>query len=129
MSRPINKAIILGNLGSDPILRYTQKGVAFTHFSVATTKTFITENGDKKEETLWHRTAAWGKTAENCVKYLKKGSRVYLEGVMKPTTWTDKEGITHKGTEITISEINFLGGGRGRANESASSTETLAIMQ
>lgn len=122
MSNAVNKVILLGNLGSEPELRYTQKGSAVMNFSLATSRDVKLANGDWKEETQWHRAVMWGKRAETCAKYLTKGSRVYVEGVLKPTTWTDKEGVAHKSTEITVEEIKFLGGGKGRVNESEATT-------
>lgn len=110
MNAAVNKIILVGNLGSDPELRHTQKGNAVLNLSLATSRGVRGSAGDWKEETSWHRVTVWGKRAEICAKYLKKGNRVYVEGILKPATWVDKEGITHKSAEITVEEIKFLGG-------------------
>ncbi len=106
----VNKVILVGNLGHNPELRYTSKGNAVLSFSLATTRDFKLANGDKKEETYWHRATVWGKRAEVCNTHLQKGSRVFIEGILQSKSWTDKEGHSHKSSEILVEDIKFLGG-------------------
>ena len=118
--KAVNKVILLGNLGADPELRYTGTGSAVLNFSLATSKDVKTAEGKWEEAADWHKATLWGKRAVSCSKYLKKGSRVYIEGILRPSTWKDKEGVSHKGTEIKVNDIKFLGG-VNRVNESETS--------
>lgn len=113
----VNKVILVGNLGQDPELRYTAKGNAVINLSLATTRDVKQAEGEWKEETSWHRAVVWGKRAEVCAEHLRKGSRVYVEGILQPKTWVDKEGVSHRSTEILVDEIKFLGG-KSRENDS-----------
>jgi len=106
----VNKVILVGNLGRDPELRYTQSGQAVANFTVATTERFSTRDGDRQERTEWHRIVTWGKTAELCAQYLSKGRSVYLEGRLQTREWEDKEGQKRRTTEITAQTVQFLGG-------------------
>ncbi len=106
----VNKVIIVGNLGQDPEVRYTQSGSAVANFSVATSETFTDKAGEKQERTEWHRIVAWGKTAELCGEYLQKGRQVYLEGKLQTRQWDDKEGQKRYTTEIIAQQVTFLGG-------------------
>ncbi len=119
----VNKVILVGNLGSKPELRHTQKGNPVMNISLATSRGVRGADGIWKEETLWHRATIWGKRAETCAKYLQKGNRVYIEGLLKPSNWTDKEGTVHKSAEITVEEIKFLGG-KNQANHFEETSET-----
>ena len=106
----VNKAIVLGNLGQDPELRYTQTGMAVCSFSVATTEYRTDREGNKQENTEWHRITVWGKTAENCSKYLSKGSKVFVEGRMHTNSWDDKQtGQKRYSKEIVASNVQFIG--------------------
>ena len=107
---PVNKAIVLGNLGQDPEVRYTQGGQAVASFSVATSETFNDKNGERQERTEWHKIVAWGKTAELCGEYLRKGRQVYVEGRLQTRQWEDKEGQKRYTTEIVAQNVQFLGG-------------------
>jgi len=107
----VNKVILVGHVGQDPELRHTAKGSAVLSLSVATNRDIKTADGLTKEETHWHRATVWGKRAESCAKYLSKGSRVYVEGILQMKSWTDKDGQNRKSTEILVDEIKFLGGG------------------
>ena len=98
----VNKAILIGNLGRDPELRYTQNGTAVASFTLATT-----EKSKEKEFTEWHRVVAWGRTAEVCAQYLNKGSKVYIEGRIQTREW-EKDGQKHKTTEIVALNVRFL---------------------
>ncbi len=106
----INKAIIVGNLGRDPEIRYMSDGTAVTNFSVATTETWKDrQTGEKREKTEWHRIVAWRQLGELCGKYLSKGRQVYVEGKLQTRSW-EKDGVTHYMTEIVASDVQFLGG-------------------
>ena len=107
----VNKVIIVGNLGKDPEVRYMANGDAACNFSVATTESWKDKTtGEKKEETEWHRVSVFGKLAEICGQYLKKGSQVYVEGSLKTRKWTDKEGQEKYTTEVRCSQMAMLGG-------------------
>lgn len=109
----VNKAILIGNLGRDPELRYTQNGQAVTNFSLATSENWTDKSGERTERTEWHRIVAWGKTAELCAQYLSKGRTVYIEGRLQTRDWEDKEGVKRQTTEIVANTVQFLGGPRG----------------
>ena len=112
MSRGINKVILIGHLGKDPEVRYTQGGQAVATLSVATSESWLDKaSGEKKERTEWHRVVLWGKAAENAGKYLTKGRQVYVDGKIQTREWQDKEGQKRFTTEIVGQEIQFLGGG------------------
>ena len=110
----INKAIIVGNLGADVELRYTQSGTPVASFRVATTERWKGQDGQMQEQTEWHSCNAWGKLAEICGKYLQKGSKVYVEGSINTRKWQDKTGSDRYSTEIKVREMKMLdsrGGG------------------
>ncbi len=109
----VNKAIIVGNLGRDPELRYTQGGSPVCQLSVATTRAYTNKNNDRVEETEWHRIVVWGKSAEHCNNYLSKGRQVYVEGRIQTRSYEDKEGIKRYSTEIVADTVQFLGGRGG----------------
>lgn len=107
--------IIVGNLGRDPEMRYTPSGQAVTNFNVATNRKYTTSDGNQVEETTWFRVSTWGKTAEVCNQYLKKGSKVLVEGRLKPDpdtgsprTFTRQDGTTGASFEITANQVQFL---------------------
>lgn len=104
----INKAIILGNIGNDPETKYTQDGKAITSFSVATSEKWKDKNGQPNEKTEWHRITCFGKLAEIAEKYLKKGSKVYIEGSIKTDKWKDKDGNDRYTTGIIAKEMQML---------------------
>jgi len=104
----VNKVILIGNLGRDPELRYTQGGVSVCNFTVATSERFTDKQGEKVEKTEWHRIVAWAKTAELAAQYLSKGSKVYLEGSLQTRDWEDKDGHKRQTTEINARSIQFL---------------------
>jgi len=111
----INKAILIGNLGSDPELRYTQSGTPVASFSVATTRRWKDKEGQQQEETEWHKIVAWTRLAEICGEYLNKGSKVYIEGRLQTRKWQDKNGNDRYTTEIVAQEMKMLSprGGSG----------------
>ena len=116
----INKAIIVGNLGADPEIRYTQSGTAVASFRVATTERWKGQDGQMQEQTEWHSCNAWGKLAEICGKYLQKGSKVYVEGSINTRKWQDKSGNDRYSTEIKVREMKMLDS-RGGGDRSGSS--------
>lgn len=114
----VNKAILIGNLGRDPELRYTQNGQAVVNFTLATTENWNDRaSGEKQERTEWHRIVAWGRTGELCAQYLSKGRTVYIEGRIQTREWEDKEGQKRRTTEINAHTVQFLGGQRGAGGE------------
>lgn len=113
----INKVILIGNLGRDPELRYTQGNNAVTTLSVATTRVYTNRNNERVEETEWHRVTLWGKDAENANKYLTKGRQVYVEGRLQTRKYEDKDGVTRYSTDIVGETIQYLGGRGGGGEE------------
>ncbi len=106
----INKAILIGRLGRDPEVRYTQGGRAVANFSIATSREWKDkETGEKREETDWHNIVAWGRLGEICGEYLSKGKQVYIEGRLQTRSW-EKDGIKRYTTEIVANDVQFLGG-------------------
>jgi single-strand DNA-binding protein len=106
----INKVILIGNLGRDPELRYTQGGSAVTNFTLATNEKWKDKDGNNQERTEWHRIVVWGRSAENCAQYLQKGSSVFIEGRLQTREWEDKEGNKRQTTEINAASVQFLSG-------------------
>lgn len=109
----VNKVILIGNLGRDPELKSTQSGAAVCNFSIAATEKWKGKDGDWQESTEWHKITAWGKQAENCDKYLNKGSSVYVEGRLETRSWDGKDGEKKYSTDIVAQKVVFLGGGQG----------------
>jgi single-strand DNA-binding protein len=105
----LNKAILIGRLGKDAELRYTVNGTAIASFSVATNETFKDKEGKPVEQTYWHKVVAWGKLAEICGQYLKKGGHVCIEGSMKTRSYEDKSGVKRTVTEIVAESMKMLG--------------------
>lgn len=111
MSGSINKVILIGNLGRDPELSYSQNGTARARFSMATSERFKDrQDGSDREEVEWHNVVVFGKTAENVGKYLTKGRSAYVEGKLKTRTY-EKDGQKHYMTEVIAFSVVFLGGG------------------
>lgn len=109
----VNKVILVGNLGRDSEMRYTANGSAVATLNLATTEKW-TKDGEKKEQTEWHRVIVWGKTAESLHEYLTKGKQVYVEGKLTTRKWTDKDGKDRYSTEIKADRVTLLGGGSKR---------------
>lgn len=106
----LNKVMIIGNLGRDPEVSYTPSGLAICKFSVATTDVRVDRNsGERNERTEWHRITVFGKTAENCGRFLAKGRQVYVEGRLQTSSY-EKDGITRYSTDIIANQVTFLGG-------------------
>ncbi|MBE0642918.1 MAG: single-stranded DNA-binding protein [Bacteroidetes bacterium] len=118
MAYGLNKVMLIGHLGSDPELRYTEGNVPVATFNVATNESYKDQNGNLVDRTEWHRCVAWRKLAELFGEYLKKGSKVYLEGKLQTRQWDDKDGNKRYTTEIVISDFTFLDskGGGGQQN-------------
>ncbi len=111
----VNKVILVGNLGRDPELRYTQGGQPVANFTLATNESWNKKDGSGREErTEWHRIVAWGRTAELCAQYLAKGRTVYIEGRLQTREWENKEGQKQRTTEVVAQTVQFLGSGQGR---------------
>ena len=108
----MNRAIIVGNLGGDPEVRYTPSGTAVANFTVATTERYTKKDGEKQEQTEWHRIVAWGKLAEICGEYLNKGSKVAVAGRIQTREWEDKDGNKRWTTEIIANDVEFHGGNK-----------------
>lgn len=108
MSRGLNKAILIGNLGNDPEVRYTQEGSPVTTINIATTENWKNKSGERQEQTEWHRVVFFGKLAEIADEFLHKGSKVYIEGKIRTNKWQDKEGRDRYTTEIIANEMLML---------------------
>src|SRR5206468_2877105 len=109
----VNKVILVGNLGRDAELRYTPGGAAVSTLNIATTEVFKDREGQKKEDTQWHRVILWGKTAESLQDYLTKGKQIYVEGKLQTRKWKDKEGVDRYTTEVKGDRVVLLSGGGG----------------
>jgi single-strand DNA-binding protein len=109
----VNKVILVGNLGRDAELRYTPGGAAVSTLNIATTEVFKDREGQKKEDTQWHRVILWGKTAESLQDYLTKGKQIYVEGKLQTRKWKDKDGNDKYTTEVRGDRVVLLSGGGG----------------
>lgn len=121
MARGVNKVIAIGNLGADPETRYLPSGAAVTNFNMAVSETWKDkQTGEQKERTEWMKVEVWGKTAEACAEYLRKGSQCYVEGKMQTDKWQDNEGNDRWTTKVRADNVQFLGGkGEGGGNRPA----------
>lgn len=118
MSSGVNKAILVGNLGGDPEVRSTGGGTPVANFTIATNESFKTRDGERNERTEWHRIVAFGKLAEICGQYLKKGKQVYIEGRIQTRQWEDRSGNKRYTTEVVCNQMVML----GRAGDAPYST-------
>jgi len=126
----LNKAMLIGRLGQDPEVRYTQSNTAVANFSLATNERYKDRNGEYQERTEWHRIVAWGRTAEICQEYLNKGSLVYIEGPIQTREWEDKDGQKKYTTEVKALTMQMLdsrgdspmGGGNSSAPQKQAKT-------
>ena len=105
----VNKAILIGNLGADPEIRYTPSGMAVATFRIATSETWTNKEGQRETRTEWHRIVAFGKLAEICGEYLSKGKQVYIEGRITTRQWDDRDGNRRYTTEIVANTLQMLG--------------------
>jgi len=123
----INKAILIGNLGSDPELRYTSNGTAVASFNIATTERFKDKSGEQQERTEWHSIVCWGRMGELANEYLRKGRSVYIEGRIQTRNYEDKDGIKRYKTEIVAQQMQFLGGRGQEEQRTGSSGDTSSV--
>jgi len=107
--RGLNKVIIIGHVGKDPEIRYTQSGTAVANFSVATSESWKNKTGENQERTEWHNIIAWEGLAKVCDQYLRKGRQVYVEGKIQTRKWKDNRGNDRRSTEIVANNIIMLG--------------------
>jgi single-strand DNA-binding protein len=114
MSDGLNKVMLIGNLGQDPELRFTQGGQAVLNLRVATNESYLNRDNERQERTEWHSVIIWGKRGEGLNKVLSKGKQLYIEGRLQTRSWEDKQGQKRYTTEIVATEIVLLGGGAGR---------------
>src|SRR5262245_56281315 len=113
MADGLNRVMLLGNLGADPDLRFTQNGQAVLHMRLATTETYLDRDKVRKERTDWHNVVVWGKRGEALAKFLNKGSSIFVEGSLRTSSYDDREGNKRYKTEVVANNI-LLTGGRGR---------------
>ncbi len=109
----LNKAMILGNLGQDPELRHTAAGKAVTTLRIATNEVWKDQSGERQERTEWHSVVVWGRQAETCNQYLRKGRTCFVEGRIQTRKWQDQNGNDRYSTEIVADRVQFIGGGGG----------------
>lgn len=117
MGRGLNKVMIIGRLGRDPEMRYTPSGRPVTSFSVATSRTWTSAEGERREETEWFNVVAWGNLAEICKTHLSKSQQVYVEGRLQTRGWEDETGKKHFRTELVANEMILLGDRRRDHNQ------------
>jgi single-strand DNA-binding protein len=110
MGGSVNKIILIGNLGSDPEVRFADSGTEVATFSVATNEAWQDKSGQKQERTEWHRVVTFGPLAKLCGEYLSKGRQVYLEGQVRYNKWEDDQGTSRTSTDVVAREVTFLGG-------------------
>ncbi len=124
MSRgTVNRAILIGRLGTDPEVRFTPSGTAVANFNIATNRVWKDRDGNAQEETTWHRIVVWGRTAEVVKEYARKGSRIFVEGRIQTREWQDQNGQRRFTTEIVANEIQFLDSPAGDASGEQPSAE------
>lgn len=109
MAKGLNKVMLIGRLGKDPELKYTEKGTAYCNFSIATDESYKDESGNKVERTEWHNIVTWRKLAEICQQYLKKGSKIYCEGKLQTDSY-EKDGVKRYSTKIVMTDMAMLDG-------------------
>jgi single-strand DNA-binding protein len=129
MAKSVNKVILLGNVGKDPDIRSTPAGTMVANFTLATSDRFQDQQGNWQDRTEWHNLVAFKRTAEIVRDYVKKGSKLYIEGKIQTRTWDDKEGVKHYKTEILVNDLSLLSGreeGSGSYSRSASSSSSSA---
>ncbi len=128
-SRSLNKVTLIGNLTRDPELRYTPTGAAVCTLGVATNRTWVTDAGEKKEETEFHRVVAWNKLAELCSQLLSKGRKVYVEGRLRTSAWQAQDGSQRTSTEIVIEDMIVLDSKKpvGATGEEATAAEVPSV--
>ena len=124
MAASVNKVMLLGYLGKDPEVRFTQGGKAVANFSLATDESYKNSDGEKIKKTEWHNLVIWGPSVENFVqKYLHKGDLIYVEGKLQTRSWEDKEGNKKYTTEINVTDIKGIQTGNAEAKPAAASNQ------
>ena len=113
MAEGLNRAILVGNLGADPELKYTQGGQAVLKLRIATTESYMNKGGERQERTDWHNVVVWGKRGEALNKFLSKGRTVWVEGRIQTRSWEDKDGGKRYATDIVANQVGLVGGGGG----------------
>lgn len=113
MAKGVNKVILVGRLGQDPELNYTDSGTAVCNMRMATGDSYTNRDGERVDTTEWHDVVAWGKLAEICGEYLEKGRQVYVEGSLQTRSWEDRDGNKRYSTEVKARDVVFLSGGEG----------------
>jgi single-strand DNA-binding protein len=130
MARGVNKVILIGNLGSDPELRYTPSGSAVANVNLATTETWRDKvSGELQDRTEWHRIVFFNRLAEIVGEYLRKGSKVYVEGSLRTRKWQDKNGVERHTTEIIANEMHILDSRTGRTEKSGDTSAASSYEQ
>ena len=120
----LNKVMLIGRLGADPEVRYTQNNTAVATLSLATSERYKDSNGEWQENTEWHKVVAWARLAEICQQYTRKGSQIYVEGSLQTRGWEDKEGQKRYTTEIKAQTIQLLDSKDGGSGNTSSSRDT-----
>ena len=113
----LNKTMLIGRLGQDPDMRYSSAGTALCAMSVATSERYKDKQGQPQERTQWHRVKAFGKLAEICGRYLRKGDRAYFEGTLRTSKYTGKDGIERYSTDIILRDMKMLGGNKAAGQQ------------
>ena len=116
MATGVNKVILIGRLGADPVKRYTSSGNPMVNFNLATSESWV-KDGQREERTEWHRIVVWSKLAEICDQYLRKGQMVYIEGRIQTREWEDRDGNRRWTTEIVANQMQMLGGQGAQRNQ------------
>ncbi len=126
MSRSLNKVMLIGNLGADPEIRSTAGGARVATLSIATSRQWNSQSGERQEKTEWHRVVLWSGLADLADKYMKKGDRIYVEGRIEYRTWEDRDGNTRYSTEINAREVILLSARAGAADAGESAAMSKA---
>ena len=113
----VNKVILIGNIGSDPEVKTTPSGVQVANFSLATTESWTDKSGERQERAEWHRIVLWRRLAEVAGQYLKKGSKIYIEGKLQTRSWEDQNGQKRYTTEVVANSMEMLDGGQAAVAE------------
>ena len=129
MARGLNKVMVIGHLGRDPEMRYTPSGRPVTTFSVATSRSWTTSDGERRSETEWFNIVAWGSLAEICKQYLNKGQQVYVEGRLQTRRWEDEEGNKRSTVELVAREMIMLGDRRKDDDEGSTDDQDADLQE
>lgn len=129
MAASLNKVLLMGNLTRDPELRYIPSGQAVTSFSIAVNRVYLSQSGEKKEEVSFIRCVVWGKRAEVCNEYLKKGSPVFVEGRLQSRSWEAQDGTKRSTIEVVAMNVQFLPRGGGSSGASTARQEAAPEVQ